>query len=234
MRLRKAHTGIHPAPQRKAQSRTQRSVPAGAGPLQQAGDAAPRTCTRRKGRDHTQLATSDRHNGSTTECSAETSGLTAASDRSAQTGHRVAPVTDLALARHRRQDQDAHRARRDADSFDGVPRLDRTSLVAPSPHGTTTSSTAPGYRAPLTLALHPSGRRRVERRGRTLLRRAPDVLRLGRAHRRRLVALPVRADAGSRDRLRAVRLLTRVARRAVAQYVTTVSRSGLGGSLRTW
>ncbi len=150
-----------------------------------------------------------------------------------QTRDSVAQVTHLALARRRRQTSDPLGSRRAAHHVHGVSRLDRPSLVAPPRHSSPLCPSPSPDWAPQPLALYPFPRRGLERPQPALLRGTPDDVRLGRARRQRGVALAGAADASSGDRVPAFRLLRLLARRAMAQYLATVSRLPLGPS-RSW
>ncbi len=190
----------------------------------------PRTRKQRK-ESHPQLAPGTRHNDHTTPCSAETSGLDRAPDDDAKTRHLVAQIEDVALARCRRQDENEDKSRGAAHPLRGVPGLDRQALVAPKDHSTQARDASSSHRAPRLVALHPLEGGKLDGRGRAVLRRLADELRLGRTRHRRRALVAITADASGRDRLRAVGLFDRVARGAVAEYLATMPRTG---SVRFW
>ncbi len=188
-----------------------------------------RTRTRRKGRDHIQLAPSARHNDHTTPREQAPRVHLPGSQPAA--GDRLASFANVALARHCRQDENEDKSRGAAHPLRGVPGLDRQALVAPKDHRTQARDASSSHRAPRPVALHPLEGGRVERRRRSLLRRLADVVRMGRTSHRRRTLVAITADASSRDRVRQVRLLDRVARGAVAEYLATMPRTG---SVRFW
>ncbi len=153
------------------------------------------------------------------------------SDPQPEAGDRVAPLENVALADHRRQDENEDKSRGAAHALRGVPGLDRQALVAPKDHRPQARDASSSHRAPRLVALHPLEGGKLDGRRGTVLRWAADVLRLGWTRHRRVLALAGPADASSRDRLRKVGLFDRVARGAVAEYLAALPRTG---SLRFW
>ncbi len=144
-----------------------------------------------------------------------------------QTRHSVASVTDLALARFGREIQNSIRLCRTEDPLDCLSFVARPSVEPSQNPGPQVRARTPRLSGgtPLALVVHPQSRRSMERAdGQRILRRTPDDVRLGRARRQRGLALPGGPDAGSGDRVPPFRLLRLLARRAVAEYVATLSR----------
>ncbi len=187
-----------------------------------------RTRKRRKGRDHPQLASSDRHHLHTAPREQASSCPDAGTEP--QTRDNVAPLEDVALGSVSWKNANANLARGTAYGVYLVPSLDRQALVTPAgprpPLLALTPTDPPG-----AVGVHSPRRRVVERSGRPVLRRIADDVRLGRARRECSLALARATDARGRDGLPAIRLLGRLARGAVAEYVAAVSRAG---SLRFW
>ncbi len=204
--------------------------PVAAPPLSLPMDAAVTARTRKQRKEsHLQLAPGTRHNDHTTPREQAPRVHLPGSQPAA--GDRLASFTNVALADHRRQDENEDKSRGAAHALRGVPGLDRQALVAPKDHRPQARDASSSHRAPRLVALHPLEGGRVERRGRTLLRWLADVVRLGRPSHRRGALVAVPADASSRDRVRQVRLLDRMAGRTVAEYLAAMPRAG---SLRFW
>ncbi len=147
-------------------------------------------------------------------------------DAQPQTRNRMAPSTDVVLGTAGWANSDLYPSCRAPYALSRLPRLDRPALVTPQDQGVQVRATSqePVSRPPTPLVVHPLPRGRMERRGRSLLRRLANELRLGRTRRQRGSALASATDGSGRDRVQAVRLLRCVARGTVAQYVATLSR----------
>ncbi len=177
-----------------------------------------RTRTRRKGRDHIQLAPSARHNDHTTPREQAPRVHLPGSQPAA--GDRLASFAYLALGGLGWKKANANLTRGAAHSLRGVPRLDRQALVAPAGPRPPLLALASSDPTPGALDVRAQSRSwRLAQRGhraQRALRRLADALVVGlRDQRGPSLVFDAPADASGRAWLSRVRLFTGMASRSV-------------------
>ena len=149
------------------------------------------------------------------------------------TGDRLEPPTHLALAGRGRRSSDPLGSRREAHFLYGVLGLDRQAVESPPHPSTPLRPSAPADRAPGALVVYPQpGGLMARQHGQWVLRRPTRDFRVERSSQTRPTQ-PDRADVGRRTSVPRFRLLRRLARRAMAEYLAAVSLLPLGPS-RSW
>lgn len=148
----------------------------------------------------------------------------------------VPPAQSVADAESRWDQQIAYALRRAQDYSDPFLALGQSLVAAALAPSSQSSRFEAGDRSSAPLVVHPQWRGRLEREHREwLLRRSPDDSWLvWRPRSSRLERSGHGADDGSGASIPRFRLLARLARGAVAQYVAALSRLRVGGPTRVW
>jgi hypothetical protein len=157
----------------------------------------------------------------------------------AETWDRLSPTEDLVYAGPSGREAYAVDTRGKTNTFRRVPALDRQTVAGPTEGSSTVgySQFAPHIwirdRPPRPVDVHPPGRRVVDGRGRTFLRRLADDLWLGWPRRGRGEAVPGTTDGSGRNRLSPRWLFDYLASRSVAKHVATLLAVRIGPT-RIW